>query len=476
MVLTRSHPQRLKLALGLVVILGAAWLSWLVPPIQSPDENAHFLRAYAIAQGQPLLLALPKGFEYATDSQEIVQIVERAKRMPGRMGGFIDVALLDFVDAHLALAGHPDKRLTQAEQERLAKLEWAGAKRFYLMPGTGYYLPAIYLPQAGAIAVGQAMHLTVLQSYRLARALTLLTCLVVLYLAFSIHRPSPLAVALLVLPMSLFQLLMPTIDGLTNCLAVLALSLYRHTVGSAPRLSFGASLSLSLCVFLLATSRTHLLPMLLLPLFVAWHGRWRWDVLLAGATTIAALAWTVFALQTTADPRIAREHTTQHLLAHYLLDPIDFLQIVFASLANTELSTFYERSFIGILGWLDTPLESYFYPLLWSGLLICAAASVPWSAGRRDGMTRVVLALAAVISVAMIFLALLVTWSPHPATTVVGVQGRYFMIPMLVLAYAVSPIQWSAPTALRRLGRVAVSVLALCSLTALTLALLSRYH
>ncbi|MEG0003422.1 MAG: hypothetical protein RR857_16790, partial [Comamonas sp.] len=35
-----------------------------------------------------------------------------------------------------------------------------------------------------------------------------------------------------------------------------------------------------------------------------------------------------------------------------------------------------------------------------------------------------------------IFTALLISWTPHPATIVHGIQGRYFIVPFLLLAYA----------------------------------------
>ena len=38
----------------------------------------------------------------------------------------------------------------------------------------------------------------------------------------------------------------------------------------------------------------------------------------------------------------------------------------------------------------------------------------------------------ALASAALVFLALLVTWTPHPAALVQGVQGRYFIVPALL--------------------------------------------
>ncbi|MEG1454680.1 MAG: hypothetical protein RSC66_03800, partial [Comamonas sp.] len=42
----------------------------------------------------------------------------------------------------------------------------------------------------------------------------------------------------------------------------------------------------------------------------------------------------------------------------------------------------------------------------------------------------------ALLSILATFTALLISWTPHPATIVHGIQGRYFIVPFLLLAYA----------------------------------------
>ena len=39
-------------------------------------------------------------------------------------------------------------------------------------------------------------------------------------------------------------------------------------------------------------------------------------------------------------------------------------------------------------------------------------------------------------SLAIIFFAMLISWTPHPASLIDGVQGRYFLIPAMMFAYA----------------------------------------
>jgi uncharacterized membrane protein len=78
-------------------------------------------------------------------------------------------------------------------------------------------------------------------------------------------------------------------------------------------------------------------------------------------------------------------------------------------------------------------------------------------------------------SIGLIFLSQLVTWTAHPASLIEGVQGRYFVMPMVLLGYVLSGSPKAQTQLQGRLVVFALSGFALCSLTALTITLLSRY-
>ena len=471
-----SLRQSSVAAWGLALAL-AFGLAALIPPLQSPDEIGHLHRAYMISQGQLLLSPMPAQAHSEEPPPGLGDFMAQVCRSGGSTGGMVDEALLRFGAAHLALVRDAGFRYSEQQRQALDQLAWSGSSRFCVAPGAGYYFPAVYAPQAAGLAIGRGLGLGVSHSYWLARGLTLLACLGILWLAFGRCTPNPLALALLLLPMTVFQLLSPTIDGLTTALSVLALSLFVQSADRGRSHTAGASWSLAACIFVLATSRTHLLPLLALPFFLCWRRRSPRDFWLGLATATGALAWTLFALHSSSDTRVLRAHTTAQLLAHYAADPLAYGRLVMASLADRELSSFYQQSFIGILGWLDTRLPAYAYPTLWSGLGLSALASFSLQSLRQDWSARLLLLALALASAALVFLALLVTWTPHPAALVQGVQGRYFIVPALLVAYAAggfsvtrkgSPrAQWSA---------VAVAAFALCALGALTLTLIRRYH
>ncbi len=473
-----SPPGKVRLAFWVIALLVATGFSWLIPPMQSPDEDSHIGRAYLISQGELLLQYSPTHSNGAPDARADRGAADsqQTRQQGGRLGGWLDEGLSSFMAAYLDLARQSAKRFTDAEHARLAQISWSTTKQFQILSGTGYYFPAVYAPQALGLAIGCKLGFSVKHSYYLAKEVSLLVCFALLAMACRLMAPSPLLAAILMLPMSLFQLLSPTIDGLTTSLSVLATSIFLSFADPERKHSAAASWGLAICVFLVATSRTHLLPLLLLPFFLAWRRQSRRDFYLGFWVTVGAIAWTVFALQSTSDARIVRDHTTEELLLQYFGNPKSFLQVVFASLNDADLFTFYERSFVGVLGWLDTWLPTYFYPALWVMLAICGVASVSVSTLQRDGSSRLLLAGIAITSVGLIFLALLVTWTPHPALTVRGVQGRYFVVPMILLAFVISGVSPLKSPLRHWLAALAVAGFSAASLAALTMALLSRYH
>jgi len=456
--------------LWVLALMMAAGLSALIPPMASPDEITHIPRAYLISRGILMLQPLPSaGSIESRESKDATDLFSG-----GRVGGMVDQGLLDFVDIHLPLILHVDRRLSAEETNRRAQIRWSGVDGFRNMQGTGYYLPAIYGPQALGLALGRGLDLSVEHSYYLSRGLTLLACFAVLWLAFNWMPPNPWVVAILLLPMSVFQLLLPTLDGLTTSLSVLTMSLFLNAADRGRKLSAAASWYLALCIFLLATSKTHLLSLLALPFYLAWQRGSRRDFYLGCCVSVGAVGWTLLALLSTSDLRIDRHLTTTELLLHYAANPYSFVTVVFATVVDQF--NFFQLSFIGFLGWLDTRLPAHFYPTLWTGLGLCALISASGSTLREDWHARSLLVGIALASVALIFLAMLVTWTPHPAVVVQGVQGRYFVVPMILLGYAASGFATQQSVLRRTLSAWLVAGFALCSLSALTMTLLSRYH
>lgn len=442
------------------IVLSA--VSRLVPPMQSPDETSHLMRAAMLANGQWSLQAAPAG----------------TPRELNGLGGWVDKNLALFGHDFLAIATRQNSRSPLELQHHHATLPWAGEAVFYPAPGTGYYFPLIYAPQAIALGVGKAMGLGIASSYQLARSLTLLVVCLVTALAWWRFAPNAAAVVVATLPMGLFQAVSPTLDGLTTALALLAISEFFRQLSVPARSNGAPAWLLWACLFLVITSRTHLLPMLLMPLYLAWRRR-SWPTGVGGLVlVVACVAWIFYAMANTTDARVVREHATTEILRAYLSHPLGFLQLVGGTLAHENNLVFYAQSFIGILGWLDTPLLPGSYPLIGTAVFAAVLASVPWGNAGANAGPRLCLVAVSAGAVMMTFLALAATWTPYPAVAIEGVQGRYFVVPALLLCYGLgSPDPVGKGLLSIRSWRALVMATAVTlSLGSLILTLQQRYH
>jgi hypothetical protein len=419
-----------------LVAAAAAWVALCLvlalvasrtQPTQSPDENQHIARAWLLAQGHWELQA-PAGL---------------------MSGGEIDANFHVWIFGMLrGWAGELELRSTPEWIAQLRQMRWRDDDRraFIQIPGTGYYLPVVYAPQAIGLKVGHALGWTIEGSYRLARLLAQMTTAALLVAACLIARPwrpPALALGMLMLPMSLFQFAAPTIDGITTGLALVALALaWRHTV-SGERMGAGAAVALALTLGLLVTTRLHALPMLALPMLLAWRCRQPALALMAVGLLAATAAWTAWAGAHTVDTRIVREISSGAIARHYLLAPWEFVAVLGRTLAADPWREFMGHSFVGILGWLDTPMPAQAYETLGLGMLALAAAplaAAPFVMARGPVLALRLACLGmALVSALIVFAALLATWTPHPAQIIHGMQGRYMLLPALLACCALLP-------------------------------------
>jgi uncharacterized membrane protein len=145
--------------------------------------------------------------------------------------------------------------------------------------------------------------------------------------------------------------------------------------------------------------------------------------------TTSSLIWLYVALHSTVDLRVERTYTTGYKVSYYVKKPLTFFTVFWSTLMNAELRQFYQMSFIGILGWLDLMFERWFYNFsilvcVWMGILSIQRKKI-----KADWPVRAWLLGFSITSVLLVFFLPLATWIKHPALTVSGVQGRYFLVP-----------------------------------------------
>ncbi len=398
--------------IALVFLAMAA--SYFIPPIQSPDENQHFARAYMLSKGDILLETLPEKMS----------------------GGYVDDGLYEFIKGNLKISGQSDAKLSEEEKFRLKNIHWSGSekKSFMEIPGTGFYLPLIYLPHAIPIKIGEAIDISIYKTYLFTRFFLISISIALMLWAFSITPPSFAALNILILPMSIFQLLSPTLDGLTTSLSLVIIAIFYNSF-SQPQSRKYFYLLMG-CIILVACTRIHLLPIIIILFVTAYYYRNKKFLILSIASSIFILLWVSFSIKITVDNRIPRELSTFEIIQYYTFHPIDFLEVFFNTITNIDMLAFYQQSFIGKLGWLDTLLPTWHYSFIFTLTILFFIASI-FSKNRSNPplCARITVLVVAFFSILAIFAALLVSWTPHPATVIHGIQGRYFTVPALLLAY-----------------------------------------
>lgn len=394
-----------------VIFIVCATLSVVIPPFQSPDEHDHIKRAYLLTKGVLLL-----------------------DRLEGSSsGGYIDSGLMKFMESYGVVRG----KLSAEKVSAARSIKWSRKPVYSPAPGTAYYFPVIYLPHALGLWVGEQLNLSVNHSYRLARAFALIAVALILMTAFRLYPPNPLVLALIALPMTLFQISSASLDGVSLALAIFSISAFLRFGADKKQSSAWVLNSLAVSIAVLASSRIHTLPMLALLAATFMYKKDKRTLIAFLTTTSFVIGWTFVTLITTIDLRVEIGKSTSHIIAFYIKNPLEFFFVISRTVSDHNIQKFYYESFLGILGWLDTPFGTLHYTFLWRSLLLITALSVSFRNIRHEWPQRALLLAVSVISVLFIFFALLVTWTAHPAQLVSGIQGRYFLIPSIIFAYAI---------------------------------------
>jgi uncharacterized membrane protein len=413
-------PNGVSVAI-LVLFLSVQAISFLTPPFQSPDELSHLSRAYLLSKGE-------------------IFLGQRA----GETGGNIDTGLLAYMDLFHRFSSQYDRKITAADMRSSRRITWTGKRQFRPLSNTAVYFPLPYLPQALALGLGESLHFSIETTYYLARLFSLLATMGLLWVALLVY-PAPLFVfVLFAMPMTLFQMGCASLDSVSFGTTVLGASLFMR--GSDPRLSFDSFTyaTLLVCIFSLSTSRISLIPVTVLPATLHTVRRSRSYLVSGVVCLLLSLAWIAFAL-VTVKGGVPSTFSMGDTAKQYLANPNALLRIVVDTFSSMEVLKTYWYMFVGVLGWLDVPLDSYVYLLF--GILLFSVATLSiqrsrssWRSAGSASLLRV-----AVVSLVFTFIIELLTWTPYDANRIVGIQGRYFIPIAILLAYSIFTRRLSAP-------------------------------
>lgn len=430
----------MRIKTGVLIFLTSMLLFSLIlfvkPPFSSPDEGFHLSRADGILQGYFVLKPISSD---------------------GSSGAEVDNSLDKIAKLYHSTLSTPYPSELNYSLEQMKHLKWSHTYFSRGMPNVTFYTPSVYLPQALGFAISKALDFNIYSSYLLTNIITFSVCLILLISAYYIHPIPLLTLTFLIIPMSVFQLMSPTIDGLSMASTVLAMSCFMRLLTDKDLKYYNwLALLMSLCIFSAAGSRANLLLMSLLPLWLFYKNKKKSNLIFLVFCIVTTLSWTAYNLLNVQDAAMGRHpgYTNSELIIFYLKHPIVFIKIFLNTITDVSMLNFYLTSMIGKLGWLDAPISQSGFLFFFLVIVVAIVSSIISFKKTRDKSTSLFIFLLSLFSILLIFPALLAQWNTFPTDKIIGVQGRYFIIPVLILGYCFHTHKTMRPKELLLLGAI----------------------
>jgi len=420
-----------------VSLLFGSLIILTTPPLRGPDETAHFLRAYGIAQGD---------------------IVSSLRDSEGRRGVLVPSRLYDGFDFFESVrikekeAGFGYGPVLQAYfSRRVPAVDSDRPSTFVPYAGSEGYSPVAYLPQVAAALLARALDLDFVPTFYLMRlaGLAALTGLIAYAIAM-VPNFGWTFFAISMLPAAIYGRSVISADGSALAAAMVVTALWLRGIQSPQLHIIGRqSFWMMLCALTKAPNLVFVL-LGLMPLRGMPARRWYLLALTILPAIATVLLWTFSSGADTATWRMV-EITGQNLDAFnpavkltFLLDhPLHFPAAVINALHEKDLGELW-RQVIGVLGLFDTVLQPWVYPTV-SGLLLCTfLMRLPLAPATRYQVATVAGITTLAYIVVVYFICYLV-FTPLNAGSVWGVQGRYFVPILSLVAIVVAAVVNRAP-------------------------------
>jgi len=383
-------------------------LSVIMAPFQVADELANIERADQISRG---VMISP------------------------RLGGTIDGSWVAIGALYQNMPFHPEVTQTVALAREAGAIRWSGPKDHVNFQATAQYGPFLYLPQAFGIVFGRLAGLSLARTLVAVRLINGFTACVVGFLALSIcKRGRALTFATLLLPMTLSQFSSASQDALLISLSILAVAMASRALTRDRPASTGEFAVFAFIVVATTLARPPQFALAFLaPAFLS-----RRDPALRSKGLIAAVVVGIvifwMRILSGLTPPIPPELSLSGQFHRLIADP--FLLPAVMMNYFTQHLVWLPETVIGYLGWTDTPMPNWYY-LTAAGALVMAMIA-PNSRDRGSALwpgTLALLTFGALLSA--VCAALYITWTPLGWATINGVQGRYLLPVLPLLAWVV---------------------------------------
>ncbi len=415
----RAHVRPAKLFLLIAPLIFAAY-ALLTPPFETPDEHQHLFRAWQLSQLH--LFGERRG-------------EKSGGMLPNGLGRSAQ-AELGLIEPHSATLRRVVKRHFGTNVIRSTALNTDQQPQFFNFSGSVIYSPVGYVPQIGAIWIGNAVSLSVEQIVLLARLLNAALSILLLYFAIRITPVGALVMLWVgLLPMTASAAAAAGQDGLEIGGACLLASLgLRAALNGRWKLSellMSTILTISLALskgLYLAIGMAGGQP------FLRRQFEWpRLVVTLLMCLVAAALAaWWMHAVSGLLVPAREGVAPASERIAVWVRHPAEFPMLFWRTYVVNGVPLF---DTLFTFGWLNVgPVRSA--ELLSLGACVLVLLAGDPEAAELNWQTRLWLLLIGIVIVILMTVAIYLYFTHASDTFAQGLQGRYFIpiVPLLLLS------------------------------------------
>ena len=401
----------------------------ITPPFQTPDEANHFYRAYQVACGN------------------IYPVTDH-----NRVGGFIPFSMIYSCNMFGDMCFHPERKIKPEKVREFLRIPLKSEKtEFAFFSNTGVYTPVPYVPQSLAIKIGKLFDASPLILMYAGRLLNLICWIILISLAIMISPAFKWVLVILALmPMSIFQASSLSADAFTNGLAfLLTASLFRLAFDQHKSITGWDIGCIIMVSTLLSLSKIAYFPLVLsfflIPAnkFSSVRAYWRTLLIVFSFTGVAVVAGVFFvrhvfqAIDLTGGiyssaPGMPQNVNPDLQLAYIKAHGLYYAQTLIHSWWMFKADIV--ASFIGNLGWLDTPLPISYVAMACAFLVWASLVDSNEQVSVTTKRKKMILLITVIIEIIVMSTFIYMCWSPVGASVLDGLQGRYF-IPIAPAAF-----------------------------------------
>lgn len=402
-----------KAFLYIIPIMCAMFLV-IMPMFKSHDEQRHWLRAYEVSEGH-----------FFTQIHD------------NKVESYLPKNVADPLNTYWR-----DITYESIKDSINVSLK-ADEKEYTDMSYVAVYSPIQYIPQAIGIAVTRIFTDNVLVMAYSARVTNLLFALIIMYLAIKttpVGKKAFLLLSMLPLTIEAFSSMSP--DAMTISIAFLFIAyifkLIYEKDKKVNKKDIAIIITLSIIIALCKIVYIPLVGLLILlpkEKFKSSKRKFITVILIILIAIALNLTWLLTANQYLS---LSSDGVSGGQISYILKNPIEYVKIFLYSL-NVNGQRYLTSLFGGELGWNEFSLY-FFVPYIYCALFIFVAVTDK-TKEKLEISKKIIILLIVLAIFALIFTSLYVQWTSPGDTNIKGVQGRYFIPFMPLVAILLSNIK-----------------------------------